>query len=130
MSKKTYDIINGYGGKLVGSKKTKVLVAEALQLLPPDMVKDLIQHCWVLSSFPDAWAYVFNGNDVTGQHFIFLSEELLKQDKDQIQYTILHEVGHVILRHHNSINYRQTKWEIGKQEREADFFAKQYLVKN
>lgn len=123
-------IIASYGGRLVGGKKTKKLVSETLQLLPDELVQELITGCWILTSTPNAWAYVFNGDDVVGQRFIFLSDELLKQNKQQIQYTILHEVGHVILKHHNSINYRQTKWEIGKQEREADFFAKQFLTFN
>lgn len=49
------------------------------------------------------------------------------QDKEQIQYTIAHEIGHVILKHKNSIGRMQTQSEIKIQEREADEFAREYL---
>lgn len=58
---------------------------------------------------------------------IFLSDELLLQDKSDIEYTIAHEIGHVILKHKNSINFRQTKEEISQQELEPDQSARKYL---
>ena len=120
-------MVEMFGGKLVGSLYMQEVVCRALNRLPGDMFEYLCQNCWFLSSSPDAWAFAFNGNDVLNNHFIFLSDDLLCQGEKQIQFTILHEVGHVILKHQNSINYRQTQREIKKQEVEADLFAKSYL---
>ena len=62
-----------------------------------------------------------------GNYLIFLSDDLLLQPKNQVMYTIVHETGHVILKHKNSILERQTKAEIANQEKEADKFAHYYL---
>lgn len=121
------EVIQKFKGKLIGTQRTKRLIAQALLLLPKDIVNYLTQKCWFLSSTDDSWAYAFNGNDVLNQHFIFLSDELLAQDREQITYTILHEVGHIILGHKNSIGYKQTKMEIRRQEKAADEFAKMFL---
>lgn len=124
------ELIQKFKGKLIGTKRTKRLITQALLLLPTDIINYLTKNCWFLSSTEDAWAYTFNGNDVINKHFIFLSDELLAQDKAQITYTILHEVGHIILGHKNSIGEKQTKSEIRKQEKEADQFAKMFLNEN
>lgn len=113
--------------RIVGSTKVKGLITEALTMLPEDIQEYITNNVWFLSSFPDAWAYTFTGADIPDKHLIILSDELFSEPKSQIQYTILHEIGHVILKHKNSINYKQTKQEIEKQEDEADRFAKLYL---
>ena len=87
----------------------------------------ITRRVWILSSDSEAWAFTFTGNDLKDKHLIFLSDELLAEDKSQIQFTLLHEIGHVILGHKNSINYKQTKAEINKQERQANQFAGKYL---
>ena len=79
------------------------------------------------ASLEDAWAFTFTGNDLKNNYLIFLSDELMFQNKDQIKYTIAHEIGHVILGHRNSVLEKQSKKEIKKQEKEADVFAKKYL---
>ena len=76
---------------------------------------------------PDTWAYAFHGNDLKNQHLIFLSDELFEEPENQIFYTILHEIGHILLSHRNSIGFQQTKAEIATQEEAADSFAYQYL---
>lgn len=68
------------------------------------------------------------GNDLKNQHLIFLSDDLFRESPNQIRYTIVHEIGHVILGHRNSILERQSKVEIRIQEKEADDFAKQFLI--
>ena len=108
----------------------KNVVLATLLKFPDLNIKYITKNCWILSSSPDAWAYTFTGNDLKGKHLIFLSDELLSQPLSQIQYTLAHEIGHIILKHRNSINYRQSKHEIGNQEYEADQFAKKYLVYN
>lgn len=116
-----------FGGKLVATESTKNLICETILKLPEEMVIYLTKHCWFLSSTPDCWAYLFNGSDIPDKHLIFLSDELLKQPKPQIQYTILHEVGHLILKHQNSMGFKQSKKEIKQQEQAADHFAYKYL---
>lgn len=120
-------IISDFGGKLVGTPYMQRMVAETLLFLPEDITNYLTNNVWFLSSTDDAWAYAFNGNDVRNGHFIFLSDDLLGQSINQIQFSVLHEVGHIMLKHRNSINYQQTRREIKKQEKEADEFAKKYL---
>ncbi len=121
-------IIHALGGRLVGSKQAKKSIARALQLLPDLILKDLVSHCWFLSSDPDAWAFVLKGSELAGDHIIFLSDDLFEQSEEQIRYTILHEVGHVVLNHRNSVGVRQSKNEIGQQEAEADQFARRYVM--
>jgi Zn-dependent peptidase ImmA (M78 family) len=121
------EVILNFRGKLVGTKQTQQIVAETISKLPWQMIEYIVDHVWFLSSTDDAWAFTFNGNDVKDKHFIFLSDELLRESEQQIHFTVLHELGHIILQHQNSIGYKQTKDETNKQEKEADEFAKKYL---
>lgn len=116
-----------FGGKLVGTKRMQRLVCEAVSLLPQESIEFITQNCWFLSSLSDAWAFTFTGNDLRDQHLIFLSDELLVQDYEQIQFTIIHEIGHVILGHRNATLSHQSKSEIQKQEQEADAFAEKFI---
>lgn len=115
------------GGKLIGNPFMKTIVCETIQIFPDEIINYVTKHIWFFSSSEDAWAYTFDGNDAKDRHFIFLSDELFREEKSQIQYTIAHEIGHVILKHKNSIGRQQTQSEIKIQEREADQFAKKYL---
>lgn len=121
------DIKVAFGGRLIGSSYAKKMVVETLVNYPKEVIEYITKHCWFLSSDPEAWAYTFTGNDLKDKHLIFLSDELLEEDESQIKFTIAHEIGHVVLGHKNSINYRQTKEEINQQEKEADQFANQFL---
>jgi len=116
-----------FGGRLVGNNFMKEIVCETVSSLPQEIIEYLTKRVWIMSSDSEAWAFTFTGNDLKDKHLIFLSDELLSEDKSQIQFTLLHEIGHVILGHKNSINYKQTKSEVNKQEREANKFARKYL---
>ncbi len=105
----------------------KTHVRETVSLLSEDLIKYVTKKVWFLSSPEDAWAFTFRGSDVKNQHLVYLSDELFKQDKERITYTILHEIGHCILKHENSMGRKQTQSEIDKQEFEADQFTKKYL---
>ena len=124
---KTKNIYYAFGGKLVGNKRMKIYVCLTLSLMPDEIITYIASNCWFFASMEDAYGYTFAGNDLKDQHLIFLSDELLFQTKEQIQYTIAHEIGHVILMHRNSVLEKQSKKEIKKQEKEADAFAKKYL---
>jgi Zn-dependent peptidase ImmA (M78 family) len=116
-----------FGGKLVGSVFMKTMICETVLIFPSEMIERITGNIWFLSSDDESWAYTFDGNDARDKHFIYLSHELFNENKSQIMYTIAHEIGHVILKHKNSIGRRQTESEIKKQEREADEFAKFHL---
>lgn len=116
------------GGKLVCKVPVKIIICETLIFLPSEIIDYVTSHVWFFSTPADAWAYTFTGNDLKDKHVIYLSDELFEQEKSQIQYTILHEIGHIILKHKNSIERAQTQSEIKKQELEADLFAKKYLA--
>ncbi len=127
MKIKSKEIYNSFKGKLVGNLQMKISVCDTLSLMPADIINYITSNCWFFASMEDAWAFTFSGNDLKNQHLIFLSDDLLFQDDEQIRYTIAHEIGHVILRHRNSVLEKQTKEEIKNQEYEADSFAKNYL---
>lgn len=127
MNRNVKRIYYGFKGKLVGSFQMKTYVCESLAKMPEDIIEFITKDCWFIGSTEDAWAFTFTGNDLKDQHLIFLSDELLMQDDQQIHYSIAHEIGHVVLNHRNSILVKQSKKEIQKQEREADEFARKYI---
>ena len=123
----TYDqIVYTIGGKVIGNSRVKHFVYETLTKFPNDIASFIAQNCWFMGSFDDAYAYAFTGNDLKNQHLIFLSDDLFNQSKEQIHFTIAHEIGHVMLGHKNSVEYKQSKEEITRQEKEADAFANSY----
>lgn len=127
MRKNIRIIYSMFDGKLVGNKRMKESVCKTLLKMPPPIIKKITNSCWFFASMDDAWAFTFTGNDLKNQHLIFLSDELLFENENQTEYTIAHEIGHVILGHRNSVLKRQGKDEIRKQEKEADYFAKKYI---
>jgi len=121
------EIRKSFGHKLIGNSFMKKVVCRTLILLPLETVKFITKHCWIVSSFEDGWAFTLKGSEVgKREYLIFLSDELLSAGETQMRYTILHEVGHVVLGHRNSIGEVQSKSEVRKQEKEADEFAKKY----
>jgi Zn-dependent peptidase ImmA (M78 family) len=104
------------------------LVCKAILHLPPELIEQVTHRVWFISSQDDAWAFTFRGSDIRDAHLIFISDELLIADEAQITYTILHEIGHVVKAHRNSLGgYMQTESEIHQQEDEADLFAQEML---
>lgn len=123
----TSKVIKALNGKIIGKLFMKENVYKTLLLLPPETIENVCAKVWFISSPEDAWAFTFRGSEIKDRSLIILSEDLFLQDKKQIQYTILHELGHVILNHRNSIGFEQTDTEIEQQENEADNFAKEIL---
>ena len=119
-------IYHSFSGKLVGNQQMKIAVCRVVAKMPPEIMEFITKKCWFMASLDDAYGFTFTGNDLRDQHLIFLSDELFAEDDDQIEHTIAHEIGHVILNHRNSTVTRQTKEEIAKQEAEADEFALNY----
>jgi hypothetical protein len=121
------EIYYAFDGKLVGTTFLKRSVCKTLTLMPDEIVDFVTNNCWFLGSMKDAWAFTFTGNDLKDQHLIFLSDALMNQNSKQIQFSIAHEIGHVILGHRNSTLVKQSKEEIKKQEKEADTFAEKFI---
>ncbi len=121
-------IRHSFNGRLMGNLYMRKMVCETLLYLPSEIIKYVTGSVWFISSPEDAWAFTFRGSDIKNQHLIILSDELFNQKKNQIRYTILHEIGHVLLGHKNSIGFEQTQSEIKQQELEADQFANKYLT--
>ena len=115
------------GGKLIGKLSMREMVCKTILLLQPLLISKVTKGVWFISSQEDAWALTLRGSDLNERHLIFLSDELLSQPEEQIMYTILHEIGHVVLEHKNSIGFTQTQSEIKRQELEADRFARKFL---
>lgn len=112
------------GHKLIGSEFLKTMVVRALQKLPDNIVSQVVKTTWFVGSFTDGWAFTLRGDELKkNEHLVFLSDELLAQDEKQIIWSILHEIGHVVLGHRNSIAEIQSKKQIRIQEKEADEFA-------
>ncbi len=127
MNKNIRKIYYAFDGKLVGNRYMKINVCKTLAKMPDGIINYVTKNCWFFASMEDAWAFTFTGNDLKNQHLIFLSDELLFQDENQIRHTIAHEIGHVMLGHRNSVLEKQNKEEVKNQEEEADFFAKNNL---
>lgn len=123
------EIRKAFGGRLVGNDYMQQMVCLAVSKLHKDLVEHVTKHVWFFSSDEDALGFAFDGNDLKDKHMIFLADVLFREDQSQVLYTILHEIGHVELKHKNSIGVKQTKEEIDKQEKEADQFVDKYLDK-
>ncbi len=122
-------IKKSFDHKLIGSPFMKKMVTKTLKFFPDEIVDFVTKNCWIVSSFEDGWAFTLRGDELKrNEYLIFLSDELLRENKSQIIWTIAHEIGHVILGHRNSIGEVQSKSEIRKQEKEADEFIKKYLT--
>jgi hypothetical protein len=126
MIRKLAKIYTDFDGKLIGTQKMKNCICDTLSRMPTDIAAFITEHCWFIGSMDDAWALTFRGNEIKESFLIFLSDDLLAQNKAQIRHSIAHEIGHVILNHRNSILVRQSKAEIRKQEKEAEEFASRY----
>ena len=124
--KTAIQIQKAFGNKLVGNKKMKYFVCSVLLKMPDETIDYITKTCWFMASFDDAFAFTFTGNDLKDKHLVFLSDELMVQPAAQIRFTIAHEVGHVILKHRNSVFENQTKIEIKQQEKEANEFAMKF----
>jgi len=123
------EVKKAFGHKLIGTSYMKKVVCRTVLLLTPEVAEFVTQSCWFVGSFTDGWAFTLKGNEIgKGEYLIFLSDELLNAGESDMRYTILHEIGHVILGHRNSIGEVQTKAEVKKQEKEADEFAKKFLA--
>lgn len=127
MQKRAHEILHLFDGKLVGTMQLKHAVSQTMTFLPLEIIDYITTKCWFVGSLEDAWAFTFTGNDIKDQHLVFLSDELFHQPEEQIRYTILHEIGHVMLKHRNATLVKQSKQEIKRQEQEAHAFAKSYI---
>lgn len=116
-----------FSGRLIGSAKMRRSVVEATMKLPESMIESVVKNIWFISSPDDAWAMTFRAADLEGQDLIVLSDDLLNQSDEQIHHTIIHEIGHVMLGHRNSIGFMQSYKEVELQEEEANSFAKTLL---
>lgn len=122
-------IKRAFGYRLIGNTYMERTVCRTVSLLPTELIKFVTRYCWFISSFEDGWAFVLKASELKkGEFLIFLSDGLLDAGEEQMRSTILHEIGHVVLGHRNSIGKVQTKAEIKRQEREADKFIEEYLV--
>jgi hypothetical protein len=122
------EIRKSFGHRLIGSEYMKKVVYRTVALLPDKMAGFVAGHCWVIGSFEDGWAFTLKGNEIgKGEYLIFLSDELLAAGERQMRDTLIHEIGHVVLGHRNSIGEVQTKAEVRKQEKEAEAFTRRYI---
>lgn len=127
MKRNIPDIINAFDGKLIGNDNIKQYVCRTLLLMEDTIISYITEYCWFFGSTNDSLAYTFTGNDLLNMHFIYVSDALFVQNEQLIMYTIAHEIGHVMLKHRNSVFEKQSKTEIRRQEKEADAFARKYV---
>ncbi len=115
--------------KLVGGKRMQRLICETLLIFPREIVDYVTKNIWFVSSFKDAWGFVLKIDELKerGDYLIFLGDELWQQDDYAQRYEIVHEIGHVVLKHRNAITKPQSQAEIEEQEKEAHEFALRYL---
>jgi hypothetical protein len=122
------EIRKALGHKLIGTNYMKKVVCRTILLLPHNLIDFVTKKVWFVGSFEDGWAFTLKGSEIgRGEYLIFLSDELIGAGEENMQYTILHEIGHVILGHRNSIGEVQSKAEVRLQERQADEFVLRIL---
>lgn len=118
-----------FGHKLVGTKYMKKMVVATTLLLPDELINFVTKYLWFVGSLSDGYAFTLRQDELgKDERLIFLSDELMAEPVWQIRFSIMHEIGHAVLGHKNSIGISQTKAEIKKQELQADEFAKKYLT--
>ena len=127
MSYSKTEIENKLENRLIGKRQMQEVVVSALTFLPTEIADEITKSVWFVSNFDDAWGFTLDSKDLGQRHLVFLSDELFFEPKQQVLYTILHEVGHVVLGHRNAFFKPQTRQETEKQEYEADKFARKYL---
>ncbi len=127
MEQRLEDIKEKFGGKLIGNPRMQKLVCETLLSFPKEKVAFIVKNIWFVSSFDDSWGFVLDSRDLGKKHLVILGDELFDQDKYAQNYTIAHEIGHVLLNHRNAILGPQTGDEIKDQEAEAHKFALKYV---
>jgi hypothetical protein len=127
MNEKINEVSRKFGNKIIGNNKVRRVVCEVVSLLSSEQIEFITKNVWFVNSFPDAWGFVFRGAELKGKYLVFLSDEAFRQPKADQYYEVAHELGHVLLKHRNSIGRPQTKSQITKQEGEADRFARQIL---
>ena len=124
-------IRRAFGHKLIGSSRMERVVSETLLVFPDEIIDFITKNCWFVGSFEDGWAFALRGDELKRNEFlIYLSDQLLVQSKQDMRYTIAHEIGHIVLGHKNSILESQTKQEIRRQEKQAHDFARKHLNQN
>ncbi len=116
------------GHRLIGSGYMKRMVVKAIQKLPLKIQTTVTSKCWFIASFTDGWAFALRWDEIKkGEYLIYLSDELLNASEEETIRTIIHEIGHVVLGHRNSIGKVQPKSEVRRQEKEADEFTGNYI---
>ena len=120
-------IEKAFGHKLIGTRFLKKMVTKSVLLLPDELINFVTKYLWFVGSFTNGYAFTLKEEELQkGEFLIFLSDELFEEEPSQIHFTILHEIGHAVLGHRNSIGDVQPKSEIRLQERQADEFARKY----
>ena len=127
MSKNLQEISRKFGNKIIGKQAIKKLVCDVVSLLSAKQIDFVTSTAWFVNSFPDAWGFVFRGDELKGKFIVFLSDELFRQPKADQVYEVAHELAHILLNHRNSIGTKQSKTEIADQEKEADRFARNLI---
>ena len=127
MSKNLQEVGRKFGNKIIGKRAVKKLVCSVVSLLNAKQVDFVTSTVWFVNSFPDAWGFVFRGDELKGKFIVFLSDELFRQPKVDQVYEVAHELAHILLSHRNSIGTKQSKTEIADQEKEADRFARNLI---
>ena len=120
-------MISNLVSHMVGDDQIKNLIYETLQIFPKQIVDYISDNVWFVSSFNDAWSFTLEADDLCGKAIVFLSDDLLRQDREQIKYSVAHEIAHVMLGHKNPYDSRPIKNQEKKYETSADEFAKYYL---
>lgn len=128
MQSELKNIQKAFHGKLVGKAAMKHHVAEVLAEMSPDIISFVTKEVWFVTSFDDAWAFTFTGNDFENKYVIFLSDDLMHENVQQIRWTIAHEIGHVVLGHKNRFLEKFGREKTHEQERDADAFAEQFVT--
>ena len=120
-------ILKDFGSRLIGDDRSKKIICETLLLFPRAVVDYITRNVWFITPFDDAWSFTLEADGLASKSLVFLSDDLLRQDDDQIRYSIAHEIAHIMLGHRNPYGVIIRKGSDKRSETDADEFARYYL---
>jgi len=116
-----------FGGLLrefLGDKQHEAVLS-VLQKIPLGVVDFLSENVIFISDSEYNWAWSLNRSDFSkiGRGIIFLSDEIFRKTKKEMEFTISHEIAHQYLRHKSPIFNMLPEKVTERQEKEADRLA-------
>ena len=116
-----------FGGSNIVTDKENVLIAKSMTYLPLRIIKKIIKEV-LFASEENCFAWHIPLEQIDNKKsIIFLSHYIKDMKEKEALHTILHEIGHFILKHKSPILLNLSQIKTKNQEKEANDFANRLL---